>query len=247
MNSLAFLGIIFVIVAIFGGQFLEGGSPLALLNFPAFVIVMGGTLGAVMLQSSLKALVRSLKMFFWVFKPPFMNYENGIKKMVVWSNVARKQGFLGLEKHLDKIEDDFEKKALSLLIDGNESNTIRDVLLIEVNHRQHDIFQSVRIYDALGGYAPTLGIVGAVLGLIQVMGELSDPSQLGPGIATAFVATIYGVGFANLLFLPVANKLRNIVQAKKMYQEMIIEGVALISEGENPKVIKSRLDGFRPL
>ena len=132
------------------------------------------------------------------------------------------------------------------MVDGGEPEKIRDTLLVDLEVGERESIKSVKFFEALGGYAPTMGIVGAVFGLIQVMGNLSDPSQLGSGIATAFVATIYGVGSANLLFLPIANKLTSIVLSQSLYREMIIEGIALIAEGENPKVIESRLFSFVP-
>ncbi|WMS87693.1 flagellar motor protein [Pleionea litopenaei] len=246
MDSLTFVGLLFAVVAIFGGQFLEGGSIDSLLNFPAAVIVFGGTFGAVLIQTNFATLKRSLKMFSWSFISPKLAPEQAIEKMVNWSVKARKSGLLGLEDDIDLQQDPFQRKGLILLIDGSEPEKIRESLLIELEASEKQALQAVKFYSSLGGYAPTMGIVGAVLGLIQVMGNLSDPSQLGAGIATAFVATIYGVGAANLMFLPIANKLKTIVQAQSLYREMYIEGIVLIAEGENPKIIEGRLQGFNP-
>ncbi|NVJ60312.1 MAG: flagellar motor protein [Gammaproteobacteria bacterium] len=246
MDSLTLIGLLFAFFAIFGGQVLEGGTITSLLNFPAFIIVIGGTFGAVLIQTTLPTLKRAAKMFSWSFVTPRIETESGIELIVSWSMIARKAGLLGLEDEIDRIDNSFEKKGLLMLIDGGEPERIRDSLLVDLEVGEKDSLKAVKFYEALGGYAPTLGIVGAVLGLIQVMGNLSDPSQLGSGIATAFVATIYGVGSANLIFLPIANKLKSIVQSQSLYYEMFIEGVALIAEGENPKVIQSRLNGFIP-
>ncbi|PWK49126.1 flagellar motor protein [Pleionea mediterranea] len=246
MDSLTFVGLLFAFLAIFGGQILEGGSIESLLNFPAFVIVIGGTFGAALIQTNLKVLIRAFKMIRWCFISPIVDPERGIKKLVNWSLRARKAGLLGLEDYIDQEKNHFEQKGLTLLVDGGEPEKIRDTLLVDLEVGERESIKSVKFFEALGGYAPTMGIVGAVLGLIQVMGNLSDPSQLGSGIATAFVATIYGVGSANLLFLPIANKLTSIVLSQSLYREMIIEGIALIAEGENPKVIESRLFSFVP-
>ncbi len=246
MESLTIVGLLFAFFAIFGGQLLEGGSVESLLNLPAFIIVMGGTLGAVLIQTNSAALKRALSMATWSLFVPKMDLAQGIDKLVNWSLTARKSGLLGLEDEIDAAPEFFERKGLTLLVDGVEPEKIRDALYVELEIAERDALKAVKFYEALGSYAPTMGIVGAVLGLIQVMGNLSDPSQLGDGIATAFVATIYGVGFANLLFLPLANKFKSVVQSISQYREMMIEGLALIAEGENPKVIESRLQGFLP-
>lgn len=246
MDSLTLIGLLFAFFAIFGGQVLEGGTISSLLNFPAFVIVIGGTFGAVLIQTNMPTLRRASKMLPWSFITPRVDTESGIDLIVSWSIKARKAGLLGLEDEIDKARDPFEQKGLVMLVDGGEPQRIRDSMLVDLEVGEKESLRAVKFYEALGGYAPTLGIVGAVLGLIQVMGNLSDPSQLGSGIATAFVATIYGVGSANLIFLPIANKLKSIVQNQSLYYEMFIEGIALIAEGENPKVIQSRLNGFIP-
>ncbi|NVK89580.1 MAG: flagellar motor protein [Gammaproteobacteria bacterium] len=246
MDSLTIIGLLFALVAIFGGQFLEGGSIESLLNFPAAVIVFGGTFGAVLIQTHLANLRQAFRMFPWSFVSPKFAPRHAIEKMVNWSITARKSGLLGLEDDIDRQTDLFQKKGLTLLIDGAEPEKIRESLLIELEASEKQALNGVKFYQSLGGYAPTLGIVGAVLGLIQVMGNLSDPSQLGAGIATAFVATIYGVGSANLIFLPIANKLKSVIQMQSLFREMYIEGIVLIAEGENPKIIEGRLEGFIP-
>jgi chemotaxis protein MotA len=164
--------------------------------------------------------------------------------VVKWSALARKEGLLGLEDVMDKEVDAFSLKGLQLLVDGNEPEIIRDCLDVELISREHFDMQAAKVFEAMGGYSPTIGIIAAVLGLIHVMQNLSDPSMLGAGIATAFVATIYGVGFANLLFLPMANKLKAIAHALSQEREMIAEGIASIAEGENPRNIELKLSGF---
>lgn len=244
MDVLSIVGVSFGLAAILVGQQLEGGHIGSLLNGPAILIVFGGTLGAVMLQSPVTVFVRALKITVWVFKPPVQPLAKTIQTIVGWSQVARREGLLGLEAASDSEPDPFARKGLQLLVDGNEPDTIRNTLEVELQAWEHRDIQAAKVYEAMGGYSPTIGIIGAVLGLIHVMGNLADPSQLGSGIATAFVATIYGVGLANLLFLPVAGKLKAHIHNQSQYREMLIEGLLGIAEGENPMNIELRLRGY---
>lgn len=244
MDLLSLLGILLAFAAIIGGNLLEGGHLGSLVQLTAFVIVMGGTLGAVMVQSQMSVFLRAMAMLKWVFIPPKLKPEAIIARIVMWSNVARKQGLLGLESIADKESDDFARKGLQLLVDGSEPETIRSILEVEVAAKAHSEQQAAKIYEAFGGYAPTIGILGAVMGLIHVMNNLADPSRLGNGIATAFVATIYGVGFANLLFLPLAGKLKTLIHKQTQLRDMMIEGVIAIAEGENPRHIQAKLQGY---
>ena len=216
----------------------------ALLDTPAALIVIGGTLGAVILQTPYTRLKRAATMLRWVVMPPKLEMELAIKKLTDWSRTSRKEGLLGLENILEKERDPFTCKGLGLLIDGSEPHAIRRVLETELTARTDSELAAAQVFRSMGGYAPTIGIVGAVLGLIQVMGNLADPSQLGQGIATAFVATIYGIGLANLLFLPVADRLKSLVIRMADGRALIIEGLLAISEGEHPRAIEVRLGGF---
>lgn len=244
MDRLTIIGLIVAVAAIFGGQLLEGGSINALLNPAAFVIVVGGTFGAVMVQTHLNTFIKAMKIFLWVFKPPVQPMKEGILKVTAWSHLARREGLLGLEKSIDQSMDPYILKGLNMLVDGNDPEAIRNALYVELDVTAKNLLSASRVYESLGGYSPTIGIIGAVLGLIHVMGNLANPELLGAGIATAFVATIYGVGFANLFFLPVYHKLRAIISEKSQYMEMILEGIASIAEGENPRVIEIRLEGY---
>jgi len=214
------------------------------LNGPAILIVLGGTFGSVMLQSPFPTFMRGMRMLAWTFFPPKVQNQDAIDKIMSWSNIARKEGLLGLENIEESETDPFTRKGLQLLVDGSEPENIRSILDVDIFTKEHHDIQAARIFESMGGYAPTLGIIGAVMGLIQVMGNLSDPSKLGSGIAVAFVATIYGVGSANLIFLPIANKLKNIIHAHVQYREMIVEGMISIAEGENPRNIETKLMGF---
>jgi chemotaxis protein MotA len=246
MDVLSLLGVILAFVAILGGNLLEGGALASLFNAPAALIVIGGTLAATILQTSWPILKRACSQSRWVFVPPFVNLEDGLDKVVNWSVIARKKGLLGLEGLAENEQERFVQKGLLLLVDGAESNTIRSIMEVELDTREQRDLDSARVFEAMGGYSPTIGIIGAVMGLIQVMTNLEDPESLGRGIATAFVATIYGVALANLLFFPVANKLRGLVRERTRYEDMMIEGLIAIAEGENPKSIEIRLSGFLP-
>ncbi|KZZ18955.1 flagellar motor protein, partial [Oleiphilus sp. HI0080] len=170
--------------------------------------------------------------------------DDGIHKLLSWSIKARKEGLLGLEDVLSKERESFCKKGLQLLVDGSEPESIRSVLEVDMYSREQRDLDLAKVYDSMAGYSPTIGIIGAVLGLIQVMSNLADPSSLGAGIATAFVATIYGVGFANLFLLPVANKIRYQVERHVRYHEMLVDGLISIAEGENPRSLELKLKGY---
>ena len=243
-DILTVIGLIVGVTAILLGQYLEGGEISTLVNGPAALIVIGGTTGAVMLQSPANIFIRSIRMLLWIFSAPKRDREAEIRKIINWSNIARREGLLGLENLEDAEKDPFAKKGLQLLIDGSEPESIRNIMDVDIRTREHVDMQAARIYESMGGYSPTIGIIGAVLGLIQVMGNLTDPSKLGSGIAVAFVATIYGVALANLILIPVANKLKAIVQSESLFFEMIVEGMASIAEGENPRNIETKLLGF---
>jgi chemotaxis protein MotA len=244
MDILSMVGIMMALVAILGGNILEGGHTSSLVQLTAFVIVGGGTLGAVMVQTPIRTFVRSMKIAAWVFVPVKLQPEEAAEKIVNWSNIARREGLLGLEAIAEEEPDPFARKGLQLLVDGSEPEVIRSILEVEIDTKEHQDIQAAKVFDGMGGYSPTIGIIGAVMGLIHVMNNLADPSKLGGGIATAFVATIYGVGFANLLFLPMANKLKSQVHSQTQFREMIVEGVISIAEGENPRNIETKLQGY---
>jgi chemotaxis protein MotA len=244
MDILSILGIIVALGAILGGNALEGGHLSGLLQMTAFVIVFGGTMGAVLLQTPMAIFLRCLKMTAWVFFPPKIAAKEAIEKIIGWSQTARKEGLLGLESIAEAEPDKFAGKGLQLLVDGTEPDAIRSILEVELGTAEHRDTQAAKVYEGMGGYSPTVGIIGAVMGLIHVMSNLSDPSKLGSGIAVAFVATIYGVGMANLFFLPFANKMKGLIHDQTQFREMIIEGIISIAAGENPRNIENKLQGY---
>ena len=245
MDKLSIAGLGIAFLAIYFGFALEGGSFDTLLQLPAFVIVVGGTLGAVILQSSSMQFYHALSLLKWVFVPPKYDVNQGIENIVLWAEKSREHGFLALENDALDETDEFVNKGLNYLVDGIDIDTFRASLELDLDvYREHSL-RSANIFESMGGYSPTIGILGAVLGLIHAMSNLNDPVLLGQGIATAFVATIYGVGLANLVYLPVANKIRAVIHQQSLYREMICEGLIGISIGENPHAIENRLSAFR--
>src|SRR6202012_6010923 len=176
--------------------------------------------------------------------PPMSDPTATIQKIVEWSNIARKKGLLGLESAVEQEKDEFLKKGLQSLVDGGEPEGIRSSMEIELDTMEHFETQAAKVFEAMGGYPPTLGHSGAVMGLMAVMQNLANPSKLGHGIAAAFVATIYGIAFANLLFLPMGNKLKSVIHARTQVRTMVIEGIIAIAQGENPRNIEAKLQGY---
>jgi len=244
MDKISIAGLVLGIASIILGQILEGGHIGSLVQPTAFLIVIGGTLGAVMLQSPLSIFMNGLKMGKWVFMPPATDPQKLITQIGRWSQMARKEGLLALEAQISSIPDPFMQKGLQLLVDGAEPDRLRDVLEVEIGAYEEQMKLSAKIWEAAGGYSPTIGIIGAVMGLIHVMENLSDPSKLGAGIAVAFVATIYGVGAANLIFLPVAKKLLANIARLVTLREMFVDGLVGIANGDNPRIIESRMQGY---
>ncbi len=244
MDIASALGLIVGFAAVLIGNYLEGGNGSSLLNGPAFLIVFGGSIGASLLHFSPKVFWHGLRMSFWVLMPRKQNLTGLIAKILQWSGRARKEGLLGLEAVLDREQDPLARVGLQLLVDGNEADVIREVMELHIDSRERFDLQASRVFEALGGYAPTTGILGTIIGLIQVMKNLEDPVSLGGGIAVAFVSTIYGVVLANLVFLPIANKLKWHVQSHSQREELLMEGLLAIAEGENPRNIELKLSGY---
>jgi len=245
MDRLSVAGLVVAILAIYIGFALDGGSITTLFELPAFTIVVGGTLGAVMLQSSSSQFLHAFSLLKWVFLPPRYDIKQGIENIVYWAEKSRESGYLALEDIALDEEDSYTQKGLDLLVDGVEIDNLRVYLELDLDiYREHNL-RSANVFESMGGYSPTIGILGAVLGLIHAMSNLTEPSLLGQGIATAFIATIYGVGFANLIYLPIANKIRAIIHQQTMYREMISEGLISIAQGENPHAIANKLSAFR--
>lgn len=237
-------GIALALVGIFVGQSIEGGHVSSLLQPAAFVIVLSGTFGAVLLQNNLKEVIASIVMLREVFITPPDDRKELAKRISVWSHFARKEGIMMLEPYMQKEKEPFIKKGLLLMVDGTPPEKIREVMAIDLYFYEMQQRNRAKVWSAAGGYAPTVGILGAVLGLIHVMENLSDPGKLGSGIAVAFVATIYGVGLANLVFLPVANKMRINLQKELTRREMLLNAWVSIANGDHPKIVDERVAAY---
>ncbi len=243
-DILSIIGLVLAFASLIVGAKLKGAGLESLVSPAAFMIVMVGTLAAIFVQTPLHVMTHALRIARWVVQPLVLESSDTIKRFVDWSGVSRKQGLLGLEALLPGIKDDFLRKGLQMVVDGAEPEEIRSVMDVELEIRETVDLRAAKVFEGMGIYAPTLGIIGAVLGLIAVMQNLADPTKLGQGIAAAFTATIYGIGLANLLFLPMANKLKVAIQSQTQHRAMIIEGLVAIAQGENPRSIETKLQGY---
>jgi chemotaxis protein MotA len=231
-------------VAILFGNTLEGGHMSSVVGGPAALIVLGGTIGAVIVQYPFSTLKAALKAAGKTFKKPAQDARTLIDEIVGYANQARLEGILALEKVASNASDPFLSKALMMAIDGADSNALRETMEIIIDQQEEHGEDAAKVFEAGGGYAPTIGIIGAVLGLIHVMSNLTDINAVGHGIAAAFVATIYGVGVANILFLPLAGRIKLQVRDEGSLRQLTLVGVLAIQEGMNPKLVRERLSAF---
>jgi chemotaxis protein MotA len=244
ISSLA--GIIVAFGGILGGLLIEGGRIKDIAQFTAALIVLGGTAGAVMVSMPLKTLIGAIKRLKGVFFDPKVELNDVMEEIIGFATRARKNGLVSLESDAFNIENPFLKKALTLAVDGTDLQEIRKMLELEIGLEEQHGEAEAKVFECAGGYSPTVGIIGAVLGLIQVMKNLANIDEVGHGIAVSFVATVYGVGLANLFLLPAASKMKARLHDETHRREMILEGVASIVEGLNPKLIRAKLDSFLP-
>jgi chemotaxis protein MotA len=244
MDKLSLFGLLVAVTGILGGQLLEGGSVDVLVQMAAFLIVFGGTMGAVMLQHPHNVFMTGIRMAGWVFVTPKIDTQKLAYQITAWGSVARRDGILALEAQLKNIEDPFIHKGLQMLVDGNSAEKIREVMDIDLQTYETLRWQAARVWESAAGYSPTIGILGAVLGLVHVMQSLAEPAKLGAGIAVAFIATIYGVGSANLVFLPIAGKLKILIARQVNMREMLIDGLCMVANAENPRFIENKLRGY---
>ena len=246
MDVLSVLGLVVVSIAILGGWLVGGGTFDMFFNGPTIVILFGGIFGAAMIQSQISIFVYALKMMLWVIFPPRLGAQQNIKKIIQWSNIARKEGLLGLENIAESEEDLFARKGLQLLVDGNDPEVIQRVMQVEINSKHQYNLEATRIVESMGRYSFIVGVVAAVIGLTQITAEISNPQVLARGIETSLVALVYGFGLAQFIFIPFAKKLNYLVDAQTRLQSMVLEGVLSIAEGENPRNIETKLQGFVP-
>lgn len=244
MDKASIGGILIGLIGIIGGLLLEGGRLSQILQPTAAMIVFGGTAGAVLLQFPLPVVANAVRSLARVFFSPREDLESGISTLVRFADHARKEGIVKLDSELDQISDLFLKKSLMLAVDGTEPHELRSIMELELDNQSERAEQLHGVFESAGGFSPTVGIIGAVLGLIQVMQHLDKIDEVGRGIAVAFVATIYGVAAANLLFLPAAGKLRIRLREQQVQSEMMLEGVVSILEGMNPRMLEIKLRSF---
>lgn len=244
MDLTPLLGLLLAIAGILAGQFFEGGQFTSLLQPSAFLIVFAGTVGAVLVQSPWSLFLRACKMAIWLVHLPQLEGQQMVEQMQEWAAQVRKLGLLALEADSLVYPDLFVRNGLQMLADGYAGDQLHAALEVEITAHENSQRQAARVWEAAGGYAPTIGIMGAVLGLIQIMENLSDPSRLGAGIAVAFVSTIYGLALANLFFLPTAGRLRHLIGRETLWREMVREGFVGIANGENPRLIAGRMQSY---
>lgn len=244
MDIASVIGLTLAVFAILGGQALEGGNVDSILQPTAALIVLGGTFGACLLQFPLSVTIASFKSIMKAFLEPKTNNGAVIQEIIRLANKARKEGVISLESDAQQITDPFLKKALTMAMDGVEPKVLRETMELEISNLEEESEEPIKFWQAAGGYSPTIGILGAVLGLIHVMENLSDPSKLGSGIAVAFVATVYGVGLANLVYLPISGKLKIKSRSHLIAKEIMLVGVISILEGENPRLIDDKLRSY---
>ncbi len=239
-----FAGIAVALGAILGGLVLEGGQIADVAQVTAAMIVLGGTLGAVMVATPGKVLKGALKRIVGVIKDPGAPIGDMLEEVVEYATLARKNGLVSLENAAAEISDPFLRKGLMLAVDGSDLQEIRSMLELEIDIEEERAEAEAKVFEGAGGYAPTIGIIGAVMGLIQVMKNLADIEEVGHGIAVAFVATVYGVGLSNLFFLPMAQKIKARAHAETKRRVLITEAIAGIVEGLNPKLLRAKLEPF---
>jgi chemotaxis protein MotA len=244
MDIAAFLGLILGVGAIIAGNIIEGGTTSHLVQAAAALIVFGGTFGATLLSFSMRDIFNAFKSLSMVFGGKSSAPSEIIEEILGILVKARKMGLIALEPEIKNMENPFLKKGLNLVVDGMPPSMIKDILYQEISTYEENMKNAAKVFESAGGYAPTIGILGAVLGLIQVMRNVTEPAKIGGGIAVAFVATIYGVGSANLIFLPMSKKIMNRLKQEVFIRELIIEGVLGVESGVNPYFLKTRLNAF---
>ncbi|PYX73983.1 MAG: flagellar motor protein [Acidobacteria bacterium] len=244
MDKATFGGILVGIGGILAGLLIEGGSLTQIMQPTAAIIVLGGTLGAVLIQFPLPVVMSAFRRLAHVFFEPKNDPQSMIQEVVRFANKARREGIVALDADVQNVEEPFLKKSLMLAVDGTEPQELRKMMELELDNRAEQDERIPQVFESAGGFSPTIGIIGAVLGLIQTMQHLDKIDEVGRGIAVAFVATIYGVGSANLCFLPCAGKLKIRIREEQVIREMTLEGVVSILEGMNPRILETKLLGY---
>ena len=238
-------GLLVALCGIVGGLLLEGGRLSDISQLNAALIVLGGTIGAVMVTTPSHILLAAVKKVPSIFWQPAYTPDGAISEILALAAKARRKGIVSLDGEIAQLSDPFMRKAVALMVDGTDLKVMRSIMELELESAELRGEAEAKVYESAGGYAPTVGIIGAVMGLIQVMKNLSNLEAVGHGIAVAFFATVYGIFLANILFLPAANKLRSRLQSALAMKELALEGVEAIGEGMNPILIENKLESYR--
>ncbi len=246
MKATTAIGIAVALIGILAGAMIEGTNPAALINIPALLIITGGTMGATMASHSIERLKGGPKLAIRAFKGESADPGEIIRTMVALSEKARRNGLLALEEDVAQLDDAYTRKGLQLVVDGTDSDLVRSVMEAEIDAMAQRHNESAKIFRDASGFAPTIGILGTVMGLVAVLANLDEPSVLGPHIAGAFLATLYGVGSANVLFLPIANKLAQMSEHEQHHRTMVLEAVLSIQAGDNPRILSEKLESYLP-
>ncbi len=244
MDTATLIGLMLGFIGIFGGNIMEGGSPAALINLPGFLIVVVGSLGAGITAFPMETVKILPKLFGKAFKASTVNTATVVPTFVQMADKARREGLLSLEEESNKLDDAFLRKGLQLMIDGTDPEQLKAILEIDVASMEERHERGRALFEAIGGFAPTLGVLGAIMGLIAVLSNLEDSENLGHGIATAFIASFYGVFTANLIWLPLAGKLKVKSKEEVLMREAMLEGLMAIQAGDNPRIVKDKLEGY---
>ncbi len=237
-------GLLLAVAAVLGANFMDGGSIASLFNPSALVLILGGTIGATAVSSRLEDLLALPRLLGDVLRPQRADLGAMVEQMVDLSMKARRSGLLSLEEEIPRVDDPFVARGLQMIVDGAEGEALRSVLQTDMLLQRRGAERQALLFETAGGFAPTMGIIGTVMGLIHVLGNLSHASALGPSIATAFLATFYGISSANLFWLPIANKMRQQRGAQALAREVALEGILSIQAGDNPSVVREKLNVF---
>ena len=246
MKAATAIGIAVAAVGLLGGAVMEGTSPAAFINIPAFLIVLGGTFGACMASCGMEAMKRLPALYKKVMNAEAPANGDKVVELVRFADRARRDGLLALEEELEGIDDDYLKKGLQLVVDGTDPDLVRDILEAEIEGMTSRHRHATEPFDKAGGFAPTMGIIGTVMGLVHVLENLSHPETLGPSISGAFIATLIGVGTANVVYYPVAYRLKGLSAAEADARAMVLEGILAIQAGDNPRIVTEKLLSFVP-
>jgi chemotaxis protein MotA len=246
MKPATAIGIAVAAGGILMSAMMGGTSPAAFMDIPALLIIIGGTGGVTLASCGMPAMKRIPTLYKLVFGPPEFDLNGRVQQLVAFAEQARREGLLALDGQTSEIEDDFTRKGLQLVVDGSDPELVREVLEAEIDGMMARHAEGAAPFEKAGGFAPTMGIIGTVMGLVHVLANLSAPSTLGPAISSAFIATLMGVGSANLIYLPIANRLKALSKAEVELRTLTLEGILAVQAGDNPRVVAEKLGSFVP-